>query len=88
MGPSYASAGPARGPLRYGEVPGAIGVLEALDGPMPVGRALCIGWDPAGLAVWALAVDGDELLGRWLVIEGEFRPATGPDRDRPGRPDA
>ena len=74
--------------MKYGEVPGAIGVLEALDGPMPVGRALCIGWDPAGLAVWALAVDGDELLGRWLVIEGEFRPATGPDRDRPGRPDA
>jgi hypothetical protein len=37
--------------LKYGEVPGAIGVLEALDKPMPVGMALCVGWDSAGLAV-------------------------------------
>jgi len=88
MGPSYANAVPAHGPLRYSEVPGAIGVLVALDKPMPVGLALCVGWDPAVLALWTLTVHGDELPGRWLVIDGEFRPATGPDRARPGRPDA
>jgi hypothetical protein len=88
MGPYCASAGPARGPLKYGEVPGAIGVLEALDGPMPVGMALCVGWDPAGLAVGTLTVHGDELPGRWLVIDGEFRPATDPDRAQPVRPGA
>jgi hypothetical protein len=85
MGPYYANAGPARGPLRYGEVPGAIGVLEALDKPMPVGMALCVGWDSAGLAVWTLTAGGDEVPGRWLFVDRQFRPATGPDRARPGR---
>jgi hypothetical protein len=49
MGPFYASAGPAHGRLRYGEAPGAIGILEALDEPMPGGRARGVGWDPDGL---------------------------------------
>src|SRR5262249_62403075 len=88
VGPFAPNAGPAGGPLKYGEVPGAVGLLEALDKPMPVGMALCVGWDPAGLAVWTLTVHGDELPGRWLVVDGEFRPATDPDRARPGRPDA
>jgi hypothetical protein len=87
VGPYYVDVGPARGPLRYGEVPGAVGVLEALDKPMPVGMALCIGWDRAGLAVGTRTVRGAELPGRWLVIDREFRPATGPDPARPGRPD-
>jgi hypothetical protein len=74
--------------LKYGEVPGAIGVLEALDKPMPVGMALCVGWDSDGLAVWTLAVRGDELPGQWHVIDGEFRSATDPGPIQPGRPDA
>jgi hypothetical protein len=49
MGPLYANAGSARGALRYGEVPAAIGILEALDDPMLVGRARGVGWDPDGL---------------------------------------
>jgi hypothetical protein len=88
VGPFYANAGPARGPLRHGEVPGSIGVLEAPDNPMPVGRALCVGWDSAGRAVGMLTVHGDELPGRWLIIDGEFRPASDPVRCRPDRPDA
>ena len=44
----FADAGPARGPLRYGEVPGAIGVLEVLDNPMPGGRARGVAWGSAG----------------------------------------
>ena len=27
------------GPIRYGDVPGSIGVLEAVDKPMPIGEA-------------------------------------------------
>jgi hypothetical protein len=88
MGPSYANAVPAHGPLKYGEVAGAIGVLEAPDKPMPVGMALCVGWDPAGLALWTLTFHGDELPGRWLVIDGEFRSATDPGPTQPGHPDA
>jgi hypothetical protein len=49
MGPLYANADPAHGPLRYGEVPAAIGVLEALDNPMLVGNALGVGRVPDGL---------------------------------------
>jgi hypothetical protein len=84
----FANAVPARGPLKYGEVPGAIGVLEAPDKPMPVGVALGGGWDTAGRAVWTLTVHGDELPGRWLVIDGEFRLATGPGPGQPDSPDA
>jgi hypothetical protein len=84
----FANAGPSRGPLLSGAAPGAIGVLEDLDQPIPIGMALAVGRDAAGLAVWTLTVHSDELPGRWLVIDREFRPATDPDRDRPGRPDA
>ena len=87
-GPFSANTGPARGPLRYGEVPGAVGVLEAVDEPMPVGMALCVGWNPAGLALWTLTLHGDELPGRWLVVDREFRPATGPSQAQLGRRDA
>src|SRR5262245_13742506 len=38
------------GAVRYGRVPGSIGVREAPDKPMPIGMACCIGWDPACLA--------------------------------------
>jgi hypothetical protein len=48
----FANAGPGRGPLLSGAAPGAIGVLEAPDQPMPVGMALAVGRDAAGLAVW------------------------------------
>ena len=76
MGPLYANADPAHGPLRYGEVPGAIGILEALDEPVPVGMALCVGVDAAGLAVWELVVHDAVVPGRWVVIDREFHPAA------------
>ena len=28
-----------RGPVKYDQVPGSIGVLEAIDKPMPIGEA-------------------------------------------------
>ena len=39
------------GPVRYGQLPGSIGVLEALDRPMPIGMASAIGRTEGGLAV-------------------------------------
>ena len=62
------------GPVRYGQLPVSIGVLEALDKPMPIGIATCIGWDRAGLAVWRLTVEGDDVPGRWIIFDREFRP--------------
>ncbi len=38
----------AAGPIRYGQVPGSIGVLEALDRFMPIGEAYCVTWERTG----------------------------------------
>ena len=79
----FTDAGPVRGPLRHRDVPGAIGVFEALDDPAlpapddparPIGLALPVGWNAAGVALWELNVRGADLAGRWVVIDREFRP--------------
>jgi hypothetical protein len=64
-----------RGPMKYCDVPGSIGVLEALDNPMPIGQASCKTWDENGNAVWTLTIDGQPITGRWVIIDREFRPA-------------
>jgi hypothetical protein len=33
------------GPGRYGQLPEAIGILDAHDQPMPIGMESCVGWD-------------------------------------------
>jgi hypothetical protein len=38
----------SRGPVKYGDVPSAIGVLEALDKFMPIGEASCRTWNNRG----------------------------------------
>jgi hypothetical protein len=74
-----------RGPIRYRDVPGSIGVLEAPDQFMPIGQAHCKTWDENGLGVWVLTIGGQVIPGRWVIIDREFRPATEhrrPDRRR------
>ena len=71
----FTDAGPFRGPLLHGIWPDAISVLEALDKPMPIGQALCVGVDAAGLAVWELVVHDALVPERWVVIDREFHPA-------------
>jgi hypothetical protein len=71
----FANAGPDRGPIVYGTTPDAIGVIEDLEKPIPVGMALCVGVDAAGRALWTLSVEGQDLSGRWIVEDGEFQPA-------------
>ena len=56
-------------------VPGSIGVLEALDKPMPIGEASCRTHDENGLAVWTLRIGKQEIPGRWVIVDREFRPA-------------
>jgi hypothetical protein len=72
----FTNAGPDRGPVLAGTVPGTIDVLEALDKPMPIGRALRTGRDAVGIAVWRLVVHDALVLGRWIVIDREFHPVN------------
>ena len=65
------------GSVCYRQAPESIGVLEAPDHPMPVGMALCTGWDGDGLAVWRLTIKGGEVPGRWIIVDREFRPVEG-----------
>jgi len=64
-----------KGSVRYGDVPGSIGVLEALDKFMPVGEASCRTHDENGLAVWTLRIGKQEIPGRWIIVDREFRPS-------------
>jgi hypothetical protein len=59
--------------VKYGDVPSAIGVLEALDRFMPIGEATCRAWDENGLAVWTLRIGKDEVPGRWVIEDREFK---------------
>ena len=73
----YFTNASASGPIRYGQLPGSIGVLEALDKPMPIGMASAIGRTEGGLAVWSLNVDGADVPGRWVIVDGRFVPVEG-----------
>jgi hypothetical protein len=71
----FTNVGPERGPLLYGTVPDAIGVLEALDQPIPIGMALCVGVDVLSYALWELVVHDAIVPGRWIVVDREFKLA-------------
>jgi hypothetical protein len=60
--------------VKYGRVPGSIGVLEALDHPMPIGEATCLTWDQNGLAVWKLRIGNEEIPSQWVIVDREFMP--------------
>lgn len=62
------------GPVKYRQLPGSIGVLESADNPMPIGEATCKTWDERGLAVWTLRIGGQEIAGRWVIIDRRFVP--------------
>jgi hypothetical protein len=62
------------GPVKYDQVPGSIGILEALDKPMPIGEAHCLTWGENGIAVWTLRIVKEEIPGLWVIVDREFRP--------------
>jgi hypothetical protein len=57
----------ASGPVRYGQFPCSIGVLEAPDKFMPIGMASGIGRTEGGLGLWELTVHGVDVPGRWVI---------------------
>jgi hypothetical protein len=63
-----------KGPVKYRDVIGSIGVLESPDNHMPIGIAHCRTHDENGLAVFELTVTGEKLPGRWMIVDREFRP--------------
>jgi hypothetical protein len=69
------ASGPGR--VRYSQRPGSIGVLEALDEPMPIGMASEIGRTEGGLAVWSLHFQGADVPGRWVIVDQLFVPVEG-----------
>jgi hypothetical protein len=71
------------GALKYRDVPGSIGVLDAPDNAMPIGQADCKTRDDQGRAVWVLTIGGQPIAGRWVIIDREFRPTT--EHHRPDR---
>jgi hypothetical protein len=67
----YTNFGP-KGPLKYRDVPGSMGVLGAReDGPL-IGQADCFTWDADANAVSRLRIGGGPIEGRWLLVNWEF----------------
>jgi hypothetical protein len=62
-----------KGPVRYGQLRKAIWVFAALDQFMPIGEASCESRDENGLAVWALRIGKNDIPGKWIIVDGEFR---------------
>lgn len=64
-----------RGTVKYGQLPGSIGVHDSPDSSMPVGMASGKWRDDRGNALWSLQIGKHEIPGRWVIVDGEFRPA-------------
>ena len=77
MGQAYFAHISHKGKIRYGDVPGSIGVLETPDKFMPIGKAHCLTWDQNGLAVWTLRIGKQEMPGRWVIIDRRFLEVEG-----------
>ena len=41
---------------------------------MPIGEASCRTYDENGLAVWTIRIGKQEIPGRWVIVDREFRP--------------
>jgi len=50
-------------------------MLEALDKFMPIDEASRRTHDENGLAVWTLRIGKQEIPGRWIIVDREFRPS-------------
>jgi hypothetical protein len=51
-------------------------IIEAPLNPMLIGDATCRPWDENGAAVWTIRIGKEEMPGRWVMVDREFRPAA------------
>jgi hypothetical protein len=78
------NVGPVQGPALDRHVPPTIDVLKAPGNAQPIGTALCVGVGAQGIAIWGLIVQGDEVPGRWVLIDREFRRSESTPREGSG----
>jgi hypothetical protein len=76
--PTYYTNCFGKGPVKYLDVPGSIGVLESPDNHMPIGIANCRTHYENGVAIWESPMRGAKLPGKWIIIDREFRVAESP----------
>ncbi len=72
----FADSGPASGPIQHRGAPVVLGVLEAADASVPVGRARLVGWvfDACGpVATFRLSVGAQELPDLFTCVDRQFR---------------
>jgi hypothetical protein len=73
------------GPVRHGELPNMIGVVESPESLDPIGTAALIGPTEKGLAEWSLRIRGANIPGHWVIIGNWFVPDEAGDH-APGAP--
>jgi hypothetical protein len=74
--PTYYAHVTKKGPVKYGRRRKAIWVFAAQDQYMPIGEASCQSRDENGLAVWTLLIGKNDIPGKWIIVDGEFRLTT------------
>ena len=71
----YFTSDSGLGRVRYGAIHWRIGVDASPGNPQRIGDASEVGLTTTGLALWRLHVQGAEVPGRWILIDGRFVPA-------------
>ena len=67
------------GHVRYGAIHWRIGVRESAGDPQRIGAASEVGKTPTGLAISQLRIQGCEVPGRWIIVDGQFMPVEDVD---------
>jgi hypothetical protein len=61
-----------KGRVRYNKLSHTIGVADKPGYVMPVGQANQVGKSADGLALWALRINGADVPGRFIIVDGRF----------------
>jgi hypothetical protein len=65
-----------QGVVRLRQLPSMIGIYDSADRSIQVGIASMVGLYNNDSALWSLEVRGAPVPGRFLIVDGKFRPLT------------
>jgi hypothetical protein len=68
----YFTCASLKGRVRYGHISHTIGVADKPGYVMPIGQASLEGMSAEGLGLWALRVNGADVRGRFIIVDGRF----------------